>query len=181
MSYSDPPDPHLGPGQQFPRGFPQHGPTPEGPIDPYTAPQTGGWQPMGAPGPPAFDATGTSGPPVPAQPIAVIGDMTITNTQVITPNGTFLLRGSMWTLNDMTHVQRHIPTWAIVLAIVGFFFVCLFSLLLLIVKETEVRGSIQISVRSTEHYHTTMLPVHSLVQARHLHDQFNYVRAMAMA
>ena len=177
MSYSEPPDPardpYHGREQQFPGGFPQQGPGqgsgPGGQMEP-NLPQAGGWQPMGAPG-----------PPVPAQPIAVLGDTTVTQTQVLTPGGTFPLRGSMWTVNDMTHVQRYIPTWAIVLAVVGFFFVCLFSLLLLIVKETEVRGSIQISVRAEGHYHTVMLPVHSLSQARHIHDQVNYVRAMAMA
>ncbi|MDS1271066.1 hypothetical protein RIF23_12230 [Lipingzhangella sp. LS1_29] len=177
MSHLGPPDPNDDPhhavspwaGEQFPGGFPHRGPAEGSPPEQVPAPQVGGWQPLGAPGP-ALEPQ-----------IAVLGDITVTATQVITPAGTFPLRGSVWSVHDLTHVERPIPTWAIVLSIVGFFFVCVFSLLLLAVRETVVRGHIQVRVRSGEHDHTTTVPVHSVPQAQHVHAQVNYLRHAAMS
>ncbi|KUP96659.1 hypothetical protein [Thermobifida cellulosilytica] len=151
------PDPHGGPGSPWNagQGLP-------GPVPPYES--TGGYSaPL---------------PAVPEQPIAVIGDITVTQNTVVTPGGSFPLRGSMWAINDMTTVQQGIPTWATVLAVLGFFLVCALSLLLLLVKETTVTGTIQVTVTYGDRFYTTQVPVRSPADITRTHQQFNYVRSL---
>jgi hypothetical protein len=136
---------------------------PEGHTAEWTAAPLSGWQP------PAYRE----------QPLATIGDMSITRTEVITPGGSFPLRGSTWTLNDMTHVEEKIPQWALLLAIIGFFLVCVLSLLLLLVKERTTIGPIRVSVWQEPHYHTVEMHVLSEMQRQQLYQQFNYVRWLA--
>jgi hypothetical protein len=73
------------------------------------------------------------------------GDITITEHWLITPAGTAPLRGTQIFVTDMTREERVIPAWAIVFAIIGFFFFLL-GLLFLLVKETRSSGFMQISV-----------------------------------
>ncbi|QVQ51884.1 hypothetical protein J4H86_24525 [Spiractinospora alimapuensis] len=181
MSYPGPPDPYgdpynadqpaygADPANPFGTG-PQPGDPGYGQIEPYN-PQSGGWQAL----PP--------GGGVPAQPsgapIAQLGDITITQNEVITPSATFPLAGSQWTINDMTQYHQKLPSWALAVALIGFFFVCVFSLFFLLAKETTVQGGIQVTVRSNEHYHVTMIPIHNAAQVQQVHTQFAYIRSMA--
>jgi hypothetical protein len=135
----------------------------ERPTAEWTASPLSGWQP------PAYRE----------QPLATIGDMSISRTEVITPGGSFPLRGSTWTLNDMTHSEEKIPMWALLLAIIGFFIVCVLSLLLLLVKERTTIGAIRVSVWQEPHYHTVEIQVLSELQRQQLYQQFNYVRWLA--
>jgi hypothetical protein len=73
------------------------------------------------------------------------GDISITEHWVITPAGTAPLRGTQIFVTDMTREERFTPAWAIVLAVIGFFFFFL-GLLFLLVKETRTSGFMQISV-----------------------------------
>ncbi|GLU47900.1 hypothetical protein [Nocardiopsis ansamitocini] len=174
------PDPHHGAGDPNvwntgghpnPQVPPPMDANPNAHLSPYSA-QTGGYQ-----APPGYSPQ--MQPAYPEQPLAVLGDITVTQSTVMTPAGVFPIKGSMWTLNDMTFVRRDMPGWAIAVALVGFFFVCVFSLFFLMVKETTVSGSIQVSVRQGDNFHTTQIPVHSVGQARQIHDQFQYARTLA--
>ncbi|TDQ48784.1 hypothetical protein [Actinorugispora endophytica] len=154
-----------------PQGPPPMGGDPNAQLAPYNA-QTGGYQtPFGPHG---------ELQPSQEQPIAVLGDITVTQNLVMTPVGTFPIRGSMWTLNDMTVVRQQMATWALVVALIGFLFICVFSLFFLLVKETTVSGTIQITVRQGEKFYTTQVPVHSQAQGHQVHQQFQYIRSMAV-
>jgi hypothetical protein len=149
----------------LPDAFPP--PADEAPLEPYD-PDTEQRVPAGAPG------------DVPAvQVIAVLGDITVTPYEVITPAGSFPLAGSEWTLEDRTQVERVTPPWAVVTAVAAFPVVCVLSLLFLIVKEDEVRGDLQITVRSNEIRHSASIRVGSVAQAHQVHQYFNYVRSLA--
>ena len=92
-------------------------------------------------------------------PLCSIGDITITQSRVITPAGTFPVRGSVWTVTDMSRTEEYMPTYAVVLAIIFFVF-CLLGLLFLLMKATKTVGFVQVTVNSgSGFYHSTMIPV----------------------
>ncbi|MFC7328834.1 hypothetical protein [Marinactinospora rubrisoli] len=173
--YPEPPmgsgDPHHQTGgDPFASGHPSGG-HPSGGLVPYNqTPQTGGWQ-----APPGYQTTPPGGDPT----LTTIGDITVTQTQIITPGGTFPLRGSTWTINNLVQSEQKMPTWALLLALLGFLFICVFSLFFLLVKETRVSGTVQVAVRSGQHYHVTQIPVHSQAQVNQVHQNFNYIRSVA--
>jgi hypothetical protein len=77
--------------------------------------------------------------------------------------------------------KKKMAQWALVVALVGFFVICVFSLFFLLVKERTVSGAMQVTVRSGDRAHTAMVPVHSLAQRNQIHQQFNYCRSLASA
>ena len=182
-------------GQQ-PYGEPA--PTRQLPPDQYGYPAPASAAPasgMPASGMPASGAP-ASGPPqtnamVPYSPvsspvyapqeqvIAQIGDIQVTSTTVRTPIGQFPLRGSQWSVVDAWTVQQKTPTWAITLAIVGFFCLTIFSLLFLLAKETVVTGMIQVQVSYGPQVYTTRVVVNNQAFVQSVYAQVNYVRALA--
>ncbi|AAZ56258.1 hypothetical protein Tfu_2225 [Thermobifida fusca YX] len=157
-------------------------------MNPYPGPYGGqdpadAWNQGGVPDPMPPDKSATGGyfaplPAVSETPIAVLGEITVTQSTVYTPAGTFPLRGSMWTINDLTTVRESTPAWAIVVALLGFFVICALSLLLLLVKETRVEGTIQITVVFGDRFFTTQVPVRSRSDVVRIHQQFHYVRSL---
>ncbi|MGH8878579.1 MAG: hypothetical protein ACRD0P_14750 [Stackebrandtia sp.] len=118
-------------------------------------------------------------PPVYAEPVLmVIGDISITQNTIVVPQGQFPLRGTTWTVQDSTQVNQGTPTWATVLAIVGFFFVCLFSLFLLLVKETKYIGFVTVSVTGPGLHHAVQMPPGPMSVAAAT-NQVNQARSMA--
>jgi len=118
--------------------------------------------------------------PMPAGPIvAQIGEIGVTSTAVHTPAGTFPLAGSTWHVNDFWQSESKTPTWAVVVAILGFCVLTVFSLLFLLVKETVHRGTVQVTVTNGPHQYVARIPVVHQQQVQHLHQQVNYVRALA--
>ncbi|MGY4858381.1 hypothetical protein [Cryobacterium sp. AP23] len=84
--------------------------------------------------------------PAGQEPVLVqFGDINISEHWLITPAGTAPLRGTQIFVTDMTREERVIPAWAIVFAVIGFFFFFL-GLLFLLVKETRTSGFMQVSV-----------------------------------
>lgn len=86
-------------------------------------------------GSPDILAKPTHAPPVPRSapnlpatpqqgqaPLVTLGDITVTQTTVITPVGTLPLEKAQFTFSDLSRTVRVTPAWAIVLAIIGFFF-----------------------------------------------------------
>lgn len=115
----------------------------------------------------------TAAYPLPGQPeqvVLTIGDIGVSPTWVVTPNGTAPLRDSQWTVQDRTFTQQVTPTWAIVMAVLGIVF-CLLGLLFLIVKEDKITGYVEVTVRSNNVFHVVQLPAgspHAIAHARQL-------------
>jgi hypothetical protein len=119
-------------------------------------------------------------PGAPEQVLVQIGEIAVTNTTVYTPSGPIPLRGSQWAVQDQWLSEQKTPTWAIVLAIVGVFVVCLFSLLLLLVKETRFHGTVNVTVTNGNQQYAARIPVYHQQQVHHIYNQVNYVRSLTM-
>lgn len=114
------------------------------------------------------------------QPLCQIGEIMVTTTSVHTPVGACPLRGSQWHAQDQWIATQKTPTWAIVLAIVGFCILTIFSLFFLLAKETVLSGVVQVTVMNGPFTYTARVPVYSHMDAQHAHNQVNYARAMSM-
>ncbi|GIG91931.1 hypothetical protein [Plantactinospora endophytica] len=134
-------------------------------------PYSGGGQPTGGTG---WQA------PVPVEPVvAQIGEIAVTPLTVRTPSGVLPLAGSQWHVADYWHSEQKTPTWAIVLAVVGFCVLTVFSLLFLLVKETVHRGTVQVTVTNGARQYVARIPVTAEPQVRQIHQQVNYARSLA--
>lgn len=111
--------------------------------------------------------------------IVQIGEIGVTSTVVRTPAGDIPLAGSTWHVTDYWHNEQKIPTWAIVMAVVSFCVLTIFSLLFLLAKKTVYRGTVQITVTNGSRQYVARIPVTDQTQVAHLHQQVNYVRSLA--
>ncbi len=117
----------------------------------------------------------------PVEPALVwIGDVSCTQTQVITPSGSIPIAQAQWILTDQTRTEQRIPPWAIVCAVIGFF-LCLLGLPFLLVKETVVIGQLQITVQGPGFLHVTYVPVDSEAAKNDVYGRINYARSLGMA
>jgi hypothetical protein len=114
-------------------------------------------------------------------PLVAIGDISCTRDEVITPSGTRPIREVSWTFTNMAHSWQSIPTWAVVCAIVGFFFVCFLSLLFLLAKEQKTQGWVQVTVQGPGFMHTTQLPVYTPHQVSDYWARVEYARSLSTA
>jgi hypothetical protein len=98
-------------------------------------------------------------PPPDNEPVLLsIGDISVTPTHVIVPQGRYPLYGTTWTVQDSTQVTEGIPAVAIVLAVIFFIF-CLLGLLFLLMKEKRYTGFVSITVTGPGGlYHTVQFP-----------------------
>ena len=110
--------------------------------------------------------------------ILTIGDIGITPSEVVTPNGTAPLAGSQWICTDMTSTQSKIPAWAIIMAIIGAL-LCLVGLLFLLVKEEVTTGYVEVSVRAGSVYHKTQIPVSNQQQISQIRQQVGNAQILA--
>ncbi|MEV0924691.1 hypothetical protein AB0I99_06080 [Streptomyces spongiicola] len=109
-----------------------------------------------APAPPApLGAQGAPG--FPGSPPLMIGDITVVQDSVMTPNGTLPLKGAVWNVTDLSRTEEKTPTHAIVLAVVFSVF-CLLGLLFLLMKERRTTGYVQVGVAGGGRHHTTLIP-----------------------
>ncbi|WP_116244692.1 hypothetical protein [Nocardiopsis sp. FIRDI 009] len=160
------------------------------PGDPWQQPgnEPPGWglppeQHMGGAIEPYQAGTGGYQPPVPQvpdeAPLLTIGDIAITQNTVVTPAGRFPIRGTVWTVTDMSRTERNTPTWAVITAILVFWWTCLLGLLFLLVKEQKTHGHVQVTVQGHGTYHATHVPAVSPATAHQINEQVNYVRGLA--
>ncbi|HZE37854.1 MAG TPA: hypothetical protein VE172_03505 [Stackebrandtia sp.] len=113
---------------------------------------------------------------VPAMPVVLtIGDIAVTQSEVIVPQGRFPLRGTTWTVTDSTQSTSGIPTVAIILTIIFVWF-CLLGLLFLLMKETKYTGFVSVSVTGEGLFHSVQMPANSGAMVT---NQVNQARAMA--
>ncbi|MEU5302125.1 hypothetical protein ACH4YO_24360 [Streptomyces noursei] len=143
--------------------------------------------PQAAPPPPVF-TPGTPPPPpvgLPIQPpqamglALALGDIAVNGDTIVTPAGPMPLKGAVWTATDMSRTEERMPTHAVVLAIVFFFF-CLLGLLFLLMKERITTGFVQVTVNSGGRHHSTMVPVQSREQVMFVLNQVNYARSLSV-
>lgn len=106
-----------------------------------------------------------------------IGDIAVSQHWVMTPSGTFPIRGSVWTVMDTSQYQERIHPLGIVLAILFVWF-CLVGLLFLLMKERTTSGYTQVTVQGNGFYHSTMIPAG---RAQIVTQQVNYARTLAAA
>jgi hypothetical protein len=119
-------------------------------------------------------------PAAAALPVLVqIAEIQVTSATVRTPMGEVPLRGSNWMAQDQWVTSQRTPSWAVVCAILGFFCLTIFSLLFLLAKETVYSGVVNIVVTSGTFQYQTRIPVNNQVQVHQIHQQVNYVRALA--
>jgi hypothetical protein len=173
------PDPTSDPGPAYPpsptSGAPgSHPPPNSGTSGPYPPPTSGAPATYSPPSGPTSGQGAGDGVVV-----AQIGEIRVTSSAVFTPAGTLPLAGSTWQVNDFWQMEQRTPRWAVILAIVGFCVVTFFSLLLLLVKETIHRGTVQVTVTSGAHQYVARIPVTEQAQVQYVHQQVNYVRALA--
>ena len=107
-----------------------------------------------------------------------IGDIAVTATRVVTPNGTGPLRTSQWLVTDDSRTERRIPAYAIILAIVFAFF-CLFGLFFLLIRETRYHGYALVTVRTGNLYHVAQIPVSDGDLVRRVHQKVSQIQALA--
>jgi hypothetical protein len=159
-------EPPFGSQYQPPQSYP--------PGQPWQQPQ----QPQASWGAPmdASQAAAQANGPV----MVTIGDIACTNTLVITPSGQAPIGGVVWSYTDMSRTTRSIPTWAIVCAVVFFFF-CLLGLLFLLAKEDRTEGTVQVVVQGQGFLHQVQLPVSSVMQIQDYAARVNYARSLSAA
>ncbi|MEK2476295.1 hypothetical protein [Streptomyces noursei] len=176
------------------------GPPPEQPPgqpgqNPYAAPGGGrpaeagyGYPQGGRPGEPGYGYPQAAPPPpvgLPVQPpqamglALALGDIAVHGDTIVTPAGPMPLKGAVWTATDMSRTEERMPTHAVVLAIVFFFF-CLLGLLFLLMKERITTGFVQVTVNSGGRHHATMVPVQSREQVMFVLNQVNYARSLSV-
>jgi hypothetical protein len=150
---------------------------PQQPVSGPAYPVSGPAYPVSGP---QYPTSGALVPAVPEQPLCQIGEIMVTNMMVHTPVGGCPLRGSQWTAQDQWVAIQKTPTWAIVLAIVGFCILTVFSLLFLLAKETVLQGVVQVTVSNGPFTYAARVPVFNHMMAQDVHSRVNYARAIAM-
>jgi hypothetical protein len=113
--------------------------------------------------------------------LAQVGDILVSQTKVATPSGVHELRGTQWYVADQSVTEEAIAQWALIAAIVGFFVVCVLSLLFLLVKEKKTSGIVQVTVQGEGWNHTAPIPVVSPEQVANINAQAAYARNLAAA
>jgi hypothetical protein len=116
----------------------------------------------------------------PEQWLTTIGDIAVSQHWVATPTGTHPIKGSVWTVTDMSHYSEGISTVGIVLAIIFVWF-CLLGLLFLLMKERKFGGYIQVTVQGSGFYHSTLVPAVGPMSVMSVNQQVNYARTLAAA
>ncbi|WP_220387280.1 hypothetical protein [Agreia bicolorata] len=112
----------------------------------------------------------------PEPPLVVIGEIAVTSSWLVTPAGTVPLAGTEFFVTDFTRVEQKTPTWAIVLAIVGFFFVFVLSLLFLLARESRLTGFVQVTARNGHLQYQSNVPVTSAATAPDVFGRVQYAR-----
>ena len=121
------------------------------------------------------------GPPeAAAGPVIVqIAEIAVTSTVVRTPAGDLPLAGSQWLVTDYWFTQQRTPRWAVIAAILGFCVLTVFSLFFLMVKESVMQGTVQVTVTNGTRQYVARIPVTDQAAVTAINQQVNYVRTLA--
>ncbi|GAT01235.1 hypothetical protein [Mycolicibacterium fortuitum] len=111
--------------------------------------------------------------------LATIGDISVSEYWISTPVGQFPIRGTVWTVTDMSTTEEHFPTIAIVLAIL-FTLVCLLGLVILfLMKQVRQVGFVHVVVQGDRLCYTTTIPVSHPQDVLAIYDEVEYARELA--
>ncbi|MFF3228444.1 hypothetical protein ACFYV7_37005 [Nocardia suismassiliense] len=145
-------------------------------IDRTPEPEMGRPQWFSGPEPPP-----PQGKPFTPEPVLVtVGDIGCTATRVMTPSGQRPLAGTVWIVTHQTTVDRRIPSYAIVLAVLLMIF-CLLGLVFLAVKEEKIQGFVQVSVQGPDFYYATQVKITDRAQVFDTEQRVNYIRGLVAA
>jgi hypothetical protein len=156
------------------------------PNDPWGVPAPGPTDPWSVPAPDVLPPDST--PPATSQPVGMpdegpvimrIAEIAVTSTTVHTPTGGMPLAGSQWQVNDYWVSQQRIPRWAIIAAVAGFCVLTVFSLFFLLVKESVMQGTVQVTVTNGTRQYVARMPVRDQAAVTAINQQVNYVRTLA--
>jgi len=113
------------------------------------------------------------------EPVLVqIGEIAFTQHWMITPSATMPLRGTQLLVREDVTVQKRIPGYAIVLAIV-FFIACLIGLLFLLINEEVPSGSVEVSAEAPGGFSfRTSIPVRSQAEVQEVRRKVDYARSL---
>lgn len=114
----------------------------------------------------------------PEQQLAAIGDIGISQHWVITPSGTYPIRGSHWTVTDLSYSHEKVSTSGVVLCVI-FIWICLLGLLFLLLRERKWGGYIQVTVQGRGFHHSTTLAVQGPDSLMMVSERVNYARSLA--
>ncbi|MEV6559977.1 hypothetical protein AB0M22_29945 [Nocardia sp. NPDC051756] len=137
-----------------------------------------GGRPKGASGPEPPVPQWNSFTPTPV--LVTVGDIGCTGTRVMTPSGEHPLAGTTWIVTNQTSVDRRIPSYAIVLAVLLMVF-CLLGLVFLAVKEEKIQGFVQVSVQGPGFYYATQVRITDRAQVFDTEQRVNYIRGLVAA
>lgn len=112
--------------------------------------------------------------------LASIGDISISPHWVSTPSGQFPIRGTTWTVTDMTREQQRMSPYGVILCLL-LIWVCLVGLLFLLMKEDTITGYVQVTVQGNGFHHTTMIPAMTRKTPWEVNQLVNYARSLAAA
>lgn len=114
--------------------------------------------------------------------LVMLGDIGVSQHWVVTPVGTVPIAGSQFFVADQTRVERYTPGWAIVLAVIGFFFFFL-GLLFLLVRDTRVSGAFQFTVMNGAFTYQALEPASADIARQHIeaNNRANFARSLAFA
>jgi hypothetical protein len=112
--------------------------------------------------------------------LLTFGDISVSQNLVYMPSGAHPIRGSVWTVMDMSRTEEKISQTGIVLAFL-FVWACFLGLLFLLMKDYKTTGYIQVIVQGKGFHHSTMIPAsdqNATAMAQHM---VAYARTLAAA
>ncbi len=107
-----------------------------------------------------------------------IGDIGISEHWVLLPSGPRPIRGSVWTVTDMSQTHESVSSAGIVLCLI-FVWLCLLGLLFLTMKERRYTGYVQVTVQGNGFHHSTLVPVTGPETVMWATQSVNYARSLA--
>ncbi|OMC37697.1 hypothetical protein A5742_08670 [Mycolicibacterium fortuitum] len=111
--------------------------------------------------------------------LTTIGDIAVSKYWISTPAGQSPIRGTVWTVTNMSTTEEHFPTSAIVLAIVFSLFCLLGLLFLVLMKQVRQVGFVQVAVQGNGFCYATNIPVTHPQDVLAIHDEVEYARELA--
>lgn len=111
------------------------------------------------------------------QHLLSIGNVHVTERDVMTPAGSWPLTQVNVTTADQTSTTTHTPAWAIVMTVLFIWFFLL-SLLFLLARETRVMGYVAIHIQSGARSYTEQVPVNSAQQRADVLNRVVYLQSL---
>ncbi len=111
-------------------------------------------------------------------PLLNLSGITITPNWVITPAGRAPRSQCRLAVAERVNWMQSTPTWAIVLAILGFFVVAFLSLFFLLAKEQRVTGIVDVTVSGPGLRYSAALPVVNAGALFALRNQIAYAHSL---